>query len=83
MPDPNKSLLNRLAHFLTPLPTKPSERRQELIATLREAQAEGLIDADALSRLKVCFKLANFVRETSWCHAPKSIGSISTYLLLS
>ncbi len=57
MPDPNKSLLNRLADFLTPLPTKPSERRQELIATLREAQAEGLIDADALSMIEGVFQV--------------------------
>ncbi len=53
MPDPNKSLLDRLADFLTPEPTEPTERRQELIETLRAAQAEGLIDADALSK-KVC-----------------------------
>ena len=36
MPDPNKSLLNRLAEFLTPQPTSPNERRQELIATKKE-----------------------------------------------
>ena len=57
MPDPNKSLLNRLADFLTPLPNHPSERRQELIATLREAQAEGLIDADALSMIEGVFQV--------------------------
>jgi magnesium and cobalt transporter len=57
MPDPNKSLLNRLADFLTPLPTKPSERRQELIAKLREAQTEGLIDADALSMIEGVFQV--------------------------
>jgi magnesium and cobalt transporter len=57
MPNPNKSLLNRLADFLTPLPTKPSERRQELIATLREAQTEGLIDADALSMIEGVFQV--------------------------
>ena len=43
MPDP-KSLLDRLADFLSPQTTSPSERRQELIETLREAQAEGLIE---------------------------------------
>jgi magnesium and cobalt transporter len=57
MPDPNKSLLDRLADFLSPLPTKPSERRQELIATLREAQTEGLIDADALSMIEGVFQV--------------------------
>ena len=51
MPDP-KSLLDRLADFLSPQPTSPSERRQELIETLREAQMEGLIDADALSMIE-------------------------------
>ncbi len=57
MPDPNKSLLNRLAEFLTPQPTSPNERRQELIATLREAQIEGLIDADALSMIEGVFQV--------------------------
>jgi magnesium and cobalt transporter len=57
MPDPNKSLLERLADFLTPQPTNPNERRQELIATLREAQAEGLIDADALSMIEGVFQV--------------------------
>jgi magnesium and cobalt transporter len=57
MSDSNKSLLDRLAAFLSPLPTKPSERRQELIATLREAQTEGLIDADALSMIEGVFQV--------------------------
>jgi magnesium and cobalt transporter len=57
MPDPNKSLLNRLAEYLTPQPTSPNERRQELISTLREAQTEGLIDADALSMIEGVFQV--------------------------
>lgn len=57
MPDPNKSFLDRLANFLSPEPTEPSERRQELIDTLREAQAEGLIDADALSMIEGVFQM--------------------------
>lgn len=57
MPDPNKSLLNRLTEFLTPEPSSPNERRQELIATLREAQSEGLIDADALSMIEGVFQV--------------------------
>lgn len=57
MPDPNKSLLDRLVNFLTPQPISPSERRQELIDTLREAQAEGLIDADALSMIEGVFQV--------------------------
>jgi len=57
MPDTNKSLLDRLAHFLSPEPAEPSERRQELIETLREAQSEGLIDADALSMIEGVFQV--------------------------
>ncbi|WP_114636319.1 HlyC/CorC family transporter [Polynucleobacter necessarius] len=57
MPDPNKSLLDRLADFLTPQPTEPGERRRELTNTLREAQAEGLIDADALSMIEGVFQV--------------------------
>jgi magnesium and cobalt transporter len=56
MPDP-KSLLDRLADFLSPQPTSPSERRQELIETLRAAQVEGLIDADALSMIEGVFQV--------------------------
>jgi magnesium and cobalt transporter len=56
MPDP-KSLLDRLADFLSPEPTSSSERRQELIETLREAQTEGLIDADALSMIEGVFQV--------------------------
>ena len=56
MPDP-KSLLDRLADFLSPQPTSASERRQELIETLREAQADGLIDADALSMIEGVFQV--------------------------
>ena len=57
MPDPNKSLLDRLADFLTPQPISSSERRKELIETLREAQSEGLIDADALSMIEGVFQV--------------------------
>ncbi len=57
MLDPNKSLLERLADFLTPQPTSPTERRQELIETLREAQTDGLIDADALSMIEGVFQV--------------------------
>jgi len=57
MSDPNKSVLERLAEFLTPQPNSPAERRQELIDTLREAQSEGLIDADALSMIEGVFQV--------------------------
>ena len=57
MPDPTKSLLERLTEFLTPQPTSAAERRQELIHTLREAQTEGLIDVDALSMIEGVFQV--------------------------
>lgn len=58
MPDPEqKSLLDRLAEFLTPTPDSPSEKRKELIETLREARSEGLIDADALSMIEGVFQV--------------------------
>ncbi|MDF9788635.1 HlyC/CorC family transporter [Polynucleobacter sphagniphilus] len=57
MPDPAKSLLERLTEFLTPQPTSAAERRQELIHTLREAQTEGLIDVDALSMIEGVFQV--------------------------
>jgi magnesium and cobalt transporter len=57
MPDPDKSLLDRLAEFLTPQPTSATERRQELIETLRAAQTEGFIDADALSMIEGVFQV--------------------------
>ena len=57
MPDPDKSLLERLAEFLTPQPTSTTERRQELIETLRAAQTEGFIDADALSMIEGVFQV--------------------------
>jgi len=58
MPDPeHKSLLDRLAEFLTPTPDSPFEKRQELIETLREARSEGLIDSDALSMIEGVFQV--------------------------
>jgi magnesium and cobalt transporter len=57
MLDPDKSLLERLAEFLTPQPTSATERRQELIETLRAAQTEGFIDADALSMIEGVFQV--------------------------
>ena len=58
MPDPEqKSLLERLADFLTPTPASPSEKRRELIETLREARLEGLIDSDALSMIEGVFQV--------------------------
>ena len=55
-PEP-QTLLERLANLLTPTPATPSERRVELLETLKEAQAEGLIDADALSMIEGVFQV--------------------------
>jgi magnesium and cobalt transporter len=57
MSDSNKSLLDRLANFLAPQPISASERRLELFDTLRKAQVEGLIDADALSMIEGVFQV--------------------------
>lgn len=75
MPDPNKSLLERLADFLTPQPTSPAERRQELIDTLREAQTEGLIDADALSMIEGVLRWGSYAPAIFWCRERRSTGS--------
>jgi magnesium and cobalt transporter len=55
-PEP-QSLLERLANLLSPTPTTASEKRIELLETLKEAQAEGLIDADALSMIEGVFQV--------------------------
>jgi magnesium and cobalt transporter len=58
MPDPEqKSLLDRLADFLTPTPDSLSEKRKELIETLRDARSDGLIDSDALSMIEGVFQV--------------------------
>ena len=53
----SKSLLERLSNLLTPTPASPSERRVELLETLRESHAEGLIDADALAMIEGVFQV--------------------------
>ncbi len=58
MSEPNKSFLERLTDFLTSQPASPVMRRQELINTLREAQTEGLIGADALSMIEGVFQVS-------------------------
>jgi magnesium and cobalt transporter len=55
-PEP-QTLLERLANLLTPTPATPSERRVELLETLKEAQADGFIDADALSMIEGVFQV--------------------------
>ena len=55
-PEP-RSLLDRLSDLLSPAPASPSERRTELLETLREAQREGLIDADALAMIEGVFQV--------------------------
>ena len=54
----SKSLLERISALLTPSPSSPSEQRRELLETLKEAQAEGLIDADALSMIEGVFQVS-------------------------
>jgi magnesium and cobalt transporter len=54
----SKSLLERISDLLTPSPSSPSEQRRELLETLKEAQAEGLIDADALARIEGVFQVS-------------------------
>ena len=53
----SKSLLERLSNLPTPTPASPSERRVELLETLRESHAEGLIDADALAMIEGVFQV--------------------------
>jgi len=54
----SKSLLERISDLLTPNPSSPSEQRRELLETLKEAQAEGLIDADALAMIEGVFQVS-------------------------
>jgi len=53
----SKSLLERLSDLLSPTPASPSERRIELLETLRESHKEGLIDADALAMIEGVFQV--------------------------
>ena len=54
----SKSLLERISALLSPSPSSPSEQRRELLETLKEAQADGLIDADALSMIEGVFQVS-------------------------
>ena len=53
----SKSLLERLSNLLTLTPASASERRVELLETLRESHKEGLIDADALAMIEGVFQV--------------------------
>jgi magnesium and cobalt transporter len=53
----SKSLLERLSDLLSPTPASPSEKRVELLETLRESHKEGLIDADALAMIEGVFQV--------------------------
>ncbi len=53
----SKSLLERLSDLLSPTPASASERRIELLETLRESHKEGLIDADALAMIEGVFQV--------------------------
>ncbi len=54
----SKSLLERISALLTRSPSSRSEQRRELLETLKEAQADGLIDADALSMIEGVFQVS-------------------------
>lgn len=54
----SKSLLERISDLLTPSPSSPLEQRRELLETLKEAQADGLIDADALAMIEGVFQVS-------------------------
>ena len=54
----SKSLLERISDLLTPSPSSLLEQRRELLETLKEAQAEGLIDADALAMIEGVFQVS-------------------------
>ena len=54
----SKSLLERISDLLTPSPSSPTEQRRELLETLKEAQADGLIDADALAMIEGVFQVS-------------------------
>ena len=53
----SKSLLERLSDLLSPTPASASEKRVELLETLRESNKEGLIDADALAMIEGVFQV--------------------------
>jgi magnesium and cobalt transporter len=53
----SKSLLERLSDLLSPTPASASEKRVELLETLRESHKEGLIDADALAMIEGVFQV--------------------------
>ncbi len=54
----SKSLLERISALLTPSPSSPSEQRREVLETLKEAQTDGLIDADALAMIEGVFQVS-------------------------
>lgn len=53
----SKSFLERLSDLLSPTPASASEKRVELLETLRESHKEGLIDADALAMIEGVFQV--------------------------
>jgi magnesium and cobalt transporter len=55
-PEP-RSLLDKISDLLSPSPASAEEQKAELLASLREAQTNGLIDADALSMIEGVFQV--------------------------
>lgn len=55
-PEP-RSLLDKISDLLSPSPASAEDQKTELLASLREAQTNGLIDADALSMIEGVFQV--------------------------
>ena len=55
-PEP-RSLLDKISDLLSPSPASAEEQKAGLLASLREAQTNGLIDADALSMIEGVFQV--------------------------
>ena len=53
----SQTLLEKLGRLLSPSPASAEEKRAELLETLRQAQSEGLIDADALAMIEGVFQV--------------------------
>ena len=53
----SNNLIDRLSAFFSDRSSDPKAQRKELIETLREAQSDGLMDADALSMIEGVFQV--------------------------
>ncbi len=53
-----KTFFHRLVGFISSRPDTPEEKRNELLATLRQGKLEGLLDSDALSMIEGVFQVS-------------------------